>query len=237
MFVTSYSDSLETQAQREPLRSAARTNKQIRAAAARVLERLGFHRMRVSDICKEAKIAQGTFYLHFSDLENVVQSVLNEFVDMMLQTQPTEQVDDPYDYVKGQVEWFFDTFQANVGLYKALIQLSGEHASFCQIWDRWNQSMVLAAAQELRRRGAATGVKEDVLHLTLYLVGNLLDQTLYAIYAFHRNPSLERVAGQPKRLMEIIAVLWHRSLFGCDPDPSRLSADARNLPALKSRRR
>lgn len=240
MFVISYSDYLESQAQREPLRSAARTNKQVRAAAARVLERLGFHRMRVSDICKEAKIAQGTFYLHFTDLEHVAQAVLNEFVDMMLQTQPKERAEDPYDYVKSMVEWFFQAFQANVGLYKSLIQLSGEHAAFSQIWDRWNKSMVLSSAEELKRRGAAAGVKDDVLHLTLYLVGGLLDQTLYAIYAFHRSPDLERVAGEPQHLIEIIAVLWHRSLFGCDPDPSKLSTVARHLPSLpaaKPRRR
>ena len=48
-----------------PKRKGERTRLRLKAAAARVLERIGYRDMRVSDICDEGGSALASFYFHF----------------------------------------------------------------------------------------------------------------------------------------------------------------------------
>ncbi len=56
-----------------------RARARLKAAALVVLEREGYHRMRIADVTREAGVAQGLFYHYFSDLKALTLEVLTEF--------------------------------------------------------------------------------------------------------------------------------------------------------------
>src|SRR5690554_4359452 len=56
----------------------ARNN--LKQAALLVLERVGYHKMRISDVTAEAGVATGLFYHYFSDLKSLTIEVLSDFV-------------------------------------------------------------------------------------------------------------------------------------------------------------
>src|SRR4051812_1431830 len=64
----------------ETARKGERTRRQIKAAAARCLGRQGFHDLRVADVAAAARVASGTVYIYFPNLETLTLEVLSDFL-------------------------------------------------------------------------------------------------------------------------------------------------------------
>jgi AcrR family transcriptional regulator len=62
-----------------------RTRKAIFAAAERIFGRMGYNRASIADITREAGVAQGTFYVHFSSKLKLLEGVL-EYLGRLLRT-------------------------------------------------------------------------------------------------------------------------------------------------------
>src|ERR671929_699947 len=77
-------------AQERELRAQGRkTMRRLLDAAMVVFEKRGFHAARVDDIVKVAKTSHGTFYLYFSNKEDLFRALLadvGEEVDAILET-------------------------------------------------------------------------------------------------------------------------------------------------------
>ena len=54
-------------------------------AATKVFAKKGFFNARISDIAKEAKVADGTIYLYFNNKYNILISVLEEEVGKIIE--------------------------------------------------------------------------------------------------------------------------------------------------------
>ncbi len=57
----------------------------ITDAAVSVFARKGYHAARVSDVAKEAGVADGTIYLYFRNKEDLLLSIFEEKMDMLIQ--------------------------------------------------------------------------------------------------------------------------------------------------------
>ena len=73
----------EYETKREDRRSIY-TKEQIKKAFLRLKRHKEFHAITVADLCRECEISRGTFYLHYSNLAEVLETVLE---DAMLQTR------------------------------------------------------------------------------------------------------------------------------------------------------
>ncbi len=56
-----------------------RARASLKEAALTVLERDGYHKMRIADVTGEAGVAQGLFYHYFKDLKSLTLEVLTDF--------------------------------------------------------------------------------------------------------------------------------------------------------------
>ena len=54
------------------------TRQAIKAAMLRLMEKKPYSRLTVTEICKAAEINRGTFYLHYYDVEDVLDDLLND---------------------------------------------------------------------------------------------------------------------------------------------------------------
>ena len=76
----SYADYLEAKLPELELKSKGeRTRYRLKVSAARILETNGYQDMRVSDLCKSAGVALGTFYVYFKDKMGISTEVILEF--------------------------------------------------------------------------------------------------------------------------------------------------------------
>src|SRR5437867_8508264 len=76
----SYTDYLDWKLRSTRFPSKAdRTRHRLKLGAARVLEAVGYQKMRVSDVCREARVALGTFYNYFEDKRALAVEVMLEF--------------------------------------------------------------------------------------------------------------------------------------------------------------
>lgn len=55
------------------------TRKAIKEAAVKLMMQLGMDNTQIQDICKEANVAQGTFYVHFKNKEEILNELIEDF--------------------------------------------------------------------------------------------------------------------------------------------------------------
>lgn len=66
-------------------RDLEKRNQLVKASLA-LFHKKGFHNCRIEDISSKAMVGKGTFYLYFRNKEDLVEQLLNEFMQEILQT-------------------------------------------------------------------------------------------------------------------------------------------------------
>ncbi len=74
----------------------------ILTAAVRVFARKGFYHARVSEIAREAGVADGTIYLYFQNKDDILISLFEEEMQIVIENVRAEidQVDDPLEKIR-----------------------------------------------------------------------------------------------------------------------------------------
>jgi TetR/AcrR family transcriptional regulator, fatty acid metabolism regulator protein len=74
--------------------------------AIKVFARKGFYNAKVSEIAREANVADGTIYLYFKNKDDILISLFEEKVDVIIHRMQEElkKVDDPVDKIRTFVE-------------------------------------------------------------------------------------------------------------------------------------
>jgi AcrR family transcriptional regulator len=231
--VVRYIDYLLAQAHEyEGKRSGKRTKLLLFAAAARLFESMPPKDVRVSDICKGAKVSQGTFYLYFQTKDEIAIELMSRFVDFEIGTMPHIGDDPhPFDNVIKIVDWYEATFRINIGIMLCLVQLSDVVPAVAEIWRRRNRSIVDRLQQWLEPRYHIS--KEDVppLRLMLHTVGSMMDESLFARFGVHGAAQTSRER-DPRTLAELHSVLIYRALFNENPPAEKLTVGKMFLPLI-----
>lgn len=163
--------------------------KLIIEAAAKVLLEKGIEKTKVSDIVKQASIAQGTFYLYFPSKLSVIPEIAKEIVEDMLtaiQRQVTEnasfeqQIDEVVDAYMAFTKDHRDTLQL---LYAGLAQ--SEHFSqweeiYNPLYD-WVGQLLEEAKKKMELDGTV-----PTLFTAKFLVGTI-ESAAEQLYLYQRN--------------------------------------------------
>src|SRR5206468_2489177 len=103
-----YADYLEAKLPEFELKSKGeRTRYRLKVGAARILETKGYQDMRVSDLCKSAGVALGTFYVYFKDKMDISTEVILEFgAELYAQARVASRHQTNYGAIY-ETNWFF----------------------------------------------------------------------------------------------------------------------------------
>lgn len=87
----------------------------ITEAAVEVFAEKGFRQARVSDIAKKAGVADGTIYLYFKNKEDILLSIFEEKMDILLAGLGTQLqgVTDPEEQIRRFSRFHFDQVRTN----------------------------------------------------------------------------------------------------------------------------
>lgn len=77
-------------------------HKKIMQAALKIFARKGFYTSRVSEIAKEAGVADGTIYLYFKNKDDILISIFEEEMEKMIKDMKEEidRVEDPCEKIR-----------------------------------------------------------------------------------------------------------------------------------------
>ncbi len=94
----------------------------ITEAAVDVFAEKGFHQARVSDIARRAGVADGTIYLYFKNKEDLLLSIFEEKMELLLEQLGValEGVNDPIERVRKFAEFHFRQVRDNRAVAEVL---------------------------------------------------------------------------------------------------------------------
>ncbi len=132
---------------------------QITEAAVEVFAEKGFHAARVSDIARRAGVADGTIYNYFKNKEDLLLSIFEEKMDILLAgvAEALEGVDDPCEQIRVFARHHFMQVQQNRSSAEVLqieLRLSNKFLKHYRPEKLWAYLDVVArAVREGQRRG------------------------------------------------------------------------------------
>jgi TetR/AcrR family transcriptional regulator, transcriptional repressor for nem operon len=232
-----YADYLEHQIAHAPKRTkGARTKDALKLGAIRVLDEVGYHAMRVSDICEAAGVALATFYLYFTNKSDITLTVLSEYLDQgMGHMALRDGARTPFEAIRAANLRWLQGIRANAGLSRCITQLGDEEPGFRELAHRINRQWYERIAQSFVRRFSGA-VPEDVALLAAYSLGAMMDEVARKLVVYP-DPALLTLVGKiaptDEDISDFLTVLWHRALYGGVPEGAKLGEAARIISALK----
>jgi len=205
----------------------------LKAAALRVLEREGYHKMRIADVTQEAGVAQGLFYHYFKDLKSLTVEVLTDYA--MASNDPVEV---EKDVPRG--DWYARIYAHNLvivrsyakrpGVMRCMLQLADEDSEFSGMLreNYRNQLMWLVDLMP----GMFPQVKFEK-HQALMVVYSLagIGEGLLREYFIYESKTLRAARLSIEQFAELLTTMYYRALFLKNPDSDQLNY-TRNLTAM-----
>lgn len=148
---------------------ARKTDKRdiITEAATQVFAEKGFHQARISDIARRAGIADGTIYLYFKNKEDLLLSIFEEKMDLLLTrlSRALEGVDDPIERIRRFARFHFEQVRTNRSVAEVLqveLRLSNKFLKEYRPEKLW---AYLGVFGQIIREGQARGLfRPDIDH-------------------------------------------------------------------------
>lgn len=176
-------------------------------AGAEVFAAKGFHATRVDDIVKLAETSHGTFYLYFSNKEDLFRTLANEVAEEMRELAASLAPLEPGD--RGRValrEWIgrlHDLYAQNSAVIRTWTEAEIGGTEF----GRLGNDVLTQFTRVLYRRIAEVAPRDlDPGIASLALVA-MLERVQY--YAMSRQVRMERAA-----MVDTLARVMHAALFG-----------------------
>lgn len=218
----SYSQLLEERLRFDPpKRKGERTRTRLKAAAARVLEQSGYLDMRVSDVCDAVDAGFATFYRYFDNKSDITREVLIDFLDEIGATRaPPDAGASVFDSMVATNLHFMRSFEVNSGLMRCLLQFSDETPEFIQLWQARGHEWYKRIAHRMLSEAKGPEKNEQLMLLTTYALGGMMDQMFRDLYVHRNQPLLDlvaEVAPSTEELSRLLALIWYRGAFGRDP--------------------
>jgi len=206
----------------------------LKAAALAVMEEVGYHKMRITDVTAKAGVASGLFYHYFKDLKSLTREVLEDFVAASLQLEDIER-----DVPKG--DWYERMFAHNrlvveayverPGIMRCLLQLADEDEEFSQLLrQNWIRQLSWLT-QQMPRLFPEAGLSEHQAMMVVYTLAGT-GETILRDYYVNREKVLVKQELSLDEMTELITTVFYRGLFLENPPAEKLSYTA-NLAMMK----
>ncbi|HAN27733.1 MAG TPA: hypothetical protein DCP75_08460 [Haliea salexigens] len=219
-------------APRRPKGELAR--ERLKAAAVSLLDRVGYHQLRVKDITAEAGVAAGLFHHYYNGLEALIDEILEDHIAAF---EATEQIE--RDVSKG--DWFsrlrshyrvaVHAHAAHPGIMRCIDQFCVDDPAFRARWQAsYNRRLKLLAAV-FPYVFPNSDLNEHEVNLVVHALSGIGQEVLRTRY-IERNADLLALGLSEDELAEWLAALFYRGLFACNP-PRRVLNHADRVLSLK----
>lgn len=194
-------------------RKSDRTRAALMAATCQLLSNTSPGKLRVSDICAQAGVAHGTFYVYFPDIRALLDSLLQAFVEHVQQTMQIVGKTKMPDRVRASTALYVALFEQNPGLMRCLVSSFDsfpEAAARFQTLNRiWAETVADAARRKLERSGQS--VPKDELLRRAHALGGMVDQYLVTLH-FNNDAALAALSQDREAVIDTLSFIWNRGM-------------------------
>ena len=197
----------------------------LRAAALITMEEVGYHRMRISDVTREAGVAQGLFYHYYSDLKSLTVEVLEDFVSHSLRVEEIEKdvpKGDWYERILAHNLLVVQAYAKRPGIMRCLLQLADSDEVFSQMLRRNFVRQLGWLTQQLPKLFPAAALSEHQAMMVVYTLAGT-GETILRDYFINREEVLVNKKLSVDDIAELIAVMFYRGLFLENPPAEKLN--------------
>lgn len=202
------------------------SRERLKRAASEVLNEKGYRNIRLQDVTERAGVASGLFYHYFRDLREVVAEVSSDFFDALVEdAKSLADHHEPYDWIFLNHRNVVERFERNPGILACLFGLSGDYEEFDRLWKKNAHAWNLQVADFLQK---TAGIPAENAKRLAFVLGATTEGVIYQALIRHTEDLFE-FGEKPEDIAEIIAVIWHRTIFLRDPPIEKLRAPGRRL--------
>ncbi|TNF33646.1 MAG: TetR/AcrR family transcriptional regulator [Gammaproteobacteria bacterium] len=213
----------------------AQARDKLKKAALQVLERVGYHKMRVADVTEAAGVATGLFYHYFPDLKSLTIEVLTDFVAASQNLDAIEKdvaKGDWYGRILAHNQLAVKSYAEHPGVMRCLLQLADEDADFgALLRDHFHQQLNWLV-QRMPKLFPQAGLSEHQALLAVYTLAGS-GESILRDYYIHQDPALTRHPVKQAEMAELLAVMFYRGLFLQNPPAERLAYTSQLLDMSK----
>ena len=192
-----------------------RTRARIMIAACKLLDAIPPSEIKVSNVCKHARIAHGTFYIYFNDVRQLLSELLLDFVDHLQNMMKVASHDNPDGAIRGATRIYGQLFRSNAGLMKCLLYhqdgFPGARHAFHALNQTWLKTVIDATRHRLEKLGQGHLLDDDELTRRAYALGAMTDQYFASLYLSNED-ELMRVSRDDDAVACTLSLIWERGL-------------------------
>ena len=211
----------------------ARARARLKAAALVVLEREGYHKMRIADVTQEAGVAQGLFYHYFKDLKSLTLEVLTDFATPATDLEGIEK-----DVARG--DWYGRIYAHNLlvvnsyarrpGVMRCLLQMADEDLEFSAMLRESYRQQLMWLVELMPGMFPEVRFKKHQALMVVYSLAGIGEGMLRE-YFVNESKTLRAAQMSPEQLAELLATMFYRALFLENPSSKQLRF-THNLTAM-----
>jgi TetR/AcrR family transcriptional regulator, ethionamide resistance regulator len=197
-------------------RKSERTRASLQAAACCLLDTAPPSELKVSDVCREAKVAHGTFYVYFRDIRHMLGETLLEFVAFMQTVmRRAGNLEEGSGRARRATAAYVWMFEQNAGLMRCLVSrvddLPEAADAFQRLNREWAETVVESRLRRLAREGWPGSISREELLRRAYALGGMVDQYLIMLL-FGSDETLAAVSQDRDALVETLTLIWERGM-------------------------
>ena len=176
-------------------------HKRIIDAAIKIFAKKGFFHAKISEIAKEADVADGTIYLYFKSKDDILINIFEEYMDKLIERIQTElaEEEDPVSKLKRFIQLHFVLAENNPNLAEVITVELRQSNKFMKEYDNVKFRDYLNLISSVIREGQAQGViRRDVIPAVIKraLFGALDEVTLPWALSKRKKYSIEELSEQ-----------------------------------------
>ncbi|MEZ5571464.1 MAG: TetR/AcrR family transcriptional regulator [Halioglobus sp.] len=205
----------------------------LKEAALKVLERDGYHRMRIADVTGEAGVAQGLFYHYFKDLKSLTLEVLTDFAmasNDPLRVEKNVTRGDWYARIYAHNLIVVRSYARRPGVMRCLLQLADEDEDFSRLLRDNYRSQLMWLVELMPKLFPQVRFRKHQALMVVYSLAGI-GEGLIREYFINESKTLRAADLTVEQFAELLTTMFYRALFLQHPDEKQLKY-TRNLTAM-----
>ena len=205
----------------------------LKEAALAVLEREGYHKMRIADVTGEAGVAQGLFYHYFKDLKSLTLEVLTDF--SMASNDPAQvekhvSKGDWYARIYAHNLVVVRTYAKRPGVMRSLLQLADEDEAFSSMLRANYRNQLMWLVDLMPKLFPDVHFRKNQSLMVVYSLAGI-GEGLIREYFINESKTLRAAGLSVEQFAELLSTMFYRALFLQQPEEKKLKY-TRNLTAM-----
>lgn len=224
---------MSTATSRTPVRRAKGelARERLKNAAIAVLDRVGYHQLRIKDVTAEAGVAAGLFHHYYSDLRSLVEEILEEHIANAEATEIIERDVSKGDWLNrlcSHYRFAVRNHADHPGIMRCIYQFCADDPAFRERWKASYYKRLQLLVDVFPFVFPESQLSAEEVRLVVYGLSGI-GQDLLREYFIERDPTLLALQLSEEELAEWLAVLQYRGLFACNPPEEHLNYASRIL--------